>query len=356
MLKKIDKEEVKKILDNHNLWIISNTKYGASAEFDSIYFSGDCYDVFCNVNLSGVVFKNCEFVFIRFINTNLLRAGISSVIFDGCYFDNVIMNYSLIMHTGFKYCDFNKVNLSESTLWDVVFKDSLKFELWFDAKSKIGNTTFANIDMSNVRNLESIVHTAPSSIGLDSFTKSRGKIPAKFLKGCGVAEVFIEYADSFNPKPIDYYSCFISYSRKDEVFVQKLYKDLQNKRIRCWLDQEDLKIGDKIRKTIHESIRIYDKLLIVLSSESINSEWVEDEVNTALDKERKNKMTCLFPIRIDDIIFKTETSWAETIRNGRHIGDFSDWENNNAYETAFKRLLRDLELDGAGEIQIGNTF
>ena len=51
----------------------------------------------------------------------------------------------------------------------------------------------------------------------------------------------------------------------------------------CWLDQENLKIGDKFREKIDEAIRIYDKLLIILSENSIGSDWVEDEVEAAFE-------------------------------------------------------------------------
>lgn len=61
-------------------------------------------------------------------------------------------------------------------------------------------------------------------------------------------------------KPIEYYTCFISYSHKDQPFASLLFTDLQSKQVRCWFAPEDLKIGDKIRPRIDESIRLYDKL------------------------------------------------------------------------------------------------
>ena len=39
-----------------------------------------------------------------------------------------------------------------------------------------------------------------------------------------------------------------------------------------------MKIGDKIRLRIDESIRIHDELLLVLSENSVASQWVEHEV------------------------------------------------------------------------------
>jgi hypothetical protein len=48
---------------------------------------------------------------------------------------------------------------------------------------------------------------------------------------------------------------------------------------------------------IDEAIRVREKLLLILSSNSINSDWVEDEVSKALAEERHRKLLVLFPVR-----------------------------------------------------------
>jgi len=118
---------------------------------------------------------------------------------------------------------------------------------------------------------------------------------------------------------------------------------LQSENIRCWFAPEDMKIGDKIRTRIDESIRIYDKLLIVLSESSIESDWVENEVETAFEEETKRKKTILFPIRLDEAVMDTDKAWAADIRRTRHIGDFTKWKDHDFYQKSFQRLVRDLK-------------
>src|SRR5215471_13608768 len=96
---------------------------------------------------------------------------------------------------------------------------------------------------------------------------------------------------------------FISYSSQDQAFVEHLYADLQNKGVRCWYAQEDMKIGDKIRTRIEESMKRYDKLLLVLSAPALASDWVQTEVTIAFEKDRDLKRRgrpkqVLFPIRL----------------------------------------------------------
>ena len=211
--------------------------------------------------------------------------------------------------------------------------------------AKVSFTTFGNVDLSVAKGLDTVRHDWPSTIGIDTIYRSQGNIPEVFLKGAGVDDTFITYIRSLVGKPIDYSSCFISYSRKDKAFAKRLYADLQSNNVRCWFAPEDLKWGERIRTGIDEAIRLYDKLLLVLSRYSLASGWVEREVKTALAKERKEKRTVLFPVRLDKAVLESPFSWATEIRHERNIGDFTRWKNNDEYQKAFSRLLRDLKAE-----------
>lgn len=137
---------------------------------------------------------------------------------------------------------------------------------------------------------------------------------------------------------------FISYSSADEVFARQLLVDLKRRRIQCWFAPENLKIGARIRPAIDEAIQKHDKVLLILSKHSIESAWVEQEVETAMRREREleQKETILFPISLDDSVFEKKEGWPAYISNTRNIGDFRNWESAGKYQKAFKRLLRDL--------------
>lgn len=144
--------------------------------------------------------------------------------------------------------------------------------------------------------------------------------------------------------PSDYHTCVLSYATEDQGFAEKLHADLQQQGVSCWFAPHDLKTGDKIRTQIYEAISENDKLLIVLSQHSIESLWVEEEVDVALDREHQQPGTLLlFPIRLDDTVMQTAKAWAITVRQ-RFVGDFRQWNDATAYQRAFQRLLRDLHV------------
>jgi TIR domain-containing protein len=170
------------------------------------------------------------------------------------------------------------------------------------------------------------------------------------LRGVGLPDNLIDYLPSLLLNaPIQFHSCFISYSSKDHEFAERLYADLQNKGVRCWYAPEDMKIGDKFCSRIDQSIHLHDRLLLILSAHSITSPWVETEVETAFEKEEKEKRPVLFPIRVDGAVMDSSVSWAAAIRRTRHIGDFTHWKEHDAYQKALARVLRDLQTEDEKE-------
>lgn len=187
---------------------------------------------------------------------------------------------------------------------------------------------------------ESVHFMGPAIIDHETITRS-GELPTSFLQGCGLPDEVISFYES-QAGAIRYYSCFISYSSADRDFVDRLYADLQQNGIRCWLATEDLRIGDRFRPVIDEAIRLHEKLLVVLSEHSVESVWVESEVEAAMERERRENRIILFPVRLDDTVMETKQAWAAEIRRTRHIGDFRDWKNHDRYRESFERLVRDL--------------
>jgi uncharacterized protein YjbI with pentapeptide repeats len=316
---------------------LSNAKL-ARADLTATYLSG--------ANLRGADLLGAYLSEANLFGTNLLGANLSGANLRGA--DLLLANLIRTNLTG--------ANLSNANLFGVNLLGADLREANFTA-STMSATTVVDVDLSAATGLETITHRGPSSIGIDTIYKSQGNIPEIFLRGAGVPETFIAYAKSLVVEPIEYYSCFISYSNKDEEFTKRLHRDLQGEGVRCWFDREDLKIGDEIRPKIDEAIRKYDKLLIVLTENSVGSPWVRREVESAFAKEvkfeieerkrpkleRKQRRTVLFPIRLDDEVMETEEAWAADLRRMRHIGDFRKWKEHDDYKKAFERLMRDLK-------------
>jgi hypothetical protein len=249
------------------------------------------------------------------------------------------LNTADLSGANFWMSDLTEANLSNARLDGAIFYKTI---LLF--------TLFGDVYLSTVEKLETAQHVGPSTVGIDTIIRSNGKIPEVFLRGAGIPDIWISYARSLVSQPIDYYSCFISYSSRDEIFANRLYVDLQSNGVRCWFAPHHMRIGDEIRTRIDESIRIHDKLLLILSGHALSSNWVQREVETAFEKELHQNQLVLFPIMLDETVMHATQAWAADIRRSRHIGDFTKWEQHDDYQQALQGLLRDLkaasETDG----------
>ena len=188
----------------------------------------------------------------------------------------------------------------------------------------------------------------------DAYYPGSGYDAEEYIKLLRAAAAEVTYPQSLSARhegaagllageAFEFSSCFISYSSKDQLFAERLYADLRKRGIQCWFAPENLRIGERLRTGIDESIRMYDKLLLILSKHSISSGWVEREVETAMEREQSQGQTVLFPIRLDDTVMEIKNGWAADIRRMRNIGDFRWWENPRLYQRSFERLLRDLK-------------
>ena len=70
---------------------------------------------------------------------------------------------------------------------------------------------------------------------------------------------------------------FISYSRRDLAFVEQLAADLQAAGLDVWYDLSGLEGGARWSIEIEKGIRDSQYVLVVLSPDSVASEWVERE-------------------------------------------------------------------------------
>lgn len=118
-----------------------------------------------------------------------------------------------------------------------------------------------------------MTHHGSSSVGIDTIYKSAGKIPEIFLRGAGIPGNFNTYVGALVGKPIEFYSRFISYSKKDQEFADRLFADLQAKGVRCWFAPHHMQSGKKVHDQIDEAIRLHERLLLILSDGSMESEW-----------------------------------------------------------------------------------
>jgi uncharacterized protein YjbI with pentapeptide repeats len=284
------------------------------------------------------------------IGTKLVRASVIATDLGWARLQSADLTGADLSWANFNRADLRNVNLSKTNLSDTNFRSADLDESDFREATMWG-AVFGNNDLSTIKGLETVVHRGPSTIGIDSLYKSNGKIPEVFLRGAGILEDFITFVPSLVGQAIEFYSCFISYSHKDEEFSRRLHSRMRSENLRVWYAPEDMKGGRKLHEEIFRAIQIHDKLLLVLSENSMRSQWVITEIKRAKKVEREEQRRKLFPIRLID--FETIQSWecfdadsgkdlAAEVRE-YYIPDFSNWKDHDSFEREFAKLLGALK-------------
>ncbi len=294
---------------------------------------------------------------------SLVNAALNSAILEETHLAGANLRKAKFENASFIKTHFEKVNLCDADLLETNFREIDLFETDL-TNAMVGLTIFSFVQFIGVIGLDTVRHIRPSTIGSNTFQLSKGHIHNTFLRGCGLSDWEIEMVKLYNPdlnndernkilykaydlqvsQAIQISPLFISYSHEDTQFVDKIENQLNAKGVRFWRDIHDMKAG-RIEKQIDTAISQNRTVLLVLSQNSIKSDWVEHEVRTARELEKDMGRDVLCPIALDDS-WKS-SPWPKRVMEQimeYNILDFSAWEDDVKFEGMFRKLIDGLEL------------
>lgn len=251
-----------------------------------------------------------------------------------------------LKHADFEEADLSDADLSDTYLGHTLFRNTnLRNSIFSHAIMYA--TVFMDVDLSQVKGLETGKHLGSSSLFLDTLVKSHGQIPEVFLRGAGgpssVYACLIEYNHLLTDASTDYPPCFLVYSHEDEELARHLSRDLYTHGIRCWFDAGDVLPGLFLFEGIVSPVRFYDTVVLILSDEPEYKEWADNDIRAALEQEELEGLQVLFPLFRDAKVLTSDHPWTAYLRETRELGDFRQWQNEAEYQQAFSQLLYDLK-------------
>ncbi len=300
----------------------------------------------------------------RLHNLDLSGVKLDDIHLDGSFLIDVNLTGADLSKARLTHVDLSGTNLNKATLFSTNFINVTTFNGCNFEKARMGNTEFANSDLSSAVGLDETFHLGPSHISTTTFARSKGKIPEAFLRSCGLNDWEIEQVKLYNPdlnneeinniqykmydlratQALQISPLFISYSHEDSKFVNKLESQLNGNSIRFWRDIHEMKAG-RMETQIDRAINQNRTVLLVLSENSLKSDWVEHEVRAARGLEKDMGRDVLCPVALDDSWKKSH--WPKRVMEQimeYNILDFSAWEDDVKFEGMFRKLIDGLEL------------
>jgi hypothetical protein len=318
--------------------------------------------------LEGANLREADLALANLNKANLSEAILSEADFSEASLNGANLRGANLVNADFRFTDlrmtdFRKANLYGANLWKADLSQANLIESNFST-AEIFATIFANSDLSQALGLEGVVHKGPSTISINTIALSKGKIPEAFLRGCGLSDWETEEIKLYNPdlsneeinkilyrmydlratQAIQISPLFISYSHGDASFVDRVEKQLNKKGIRFWRDIHDMKAG-RMETQIDKAISQNRNVLLVLSENSLKSDWVEHEVRMARGLEKEIGRDVLCPVALDDSW--KESPWPKRVMEQimeYNILDFSAWKDDVKFEGMFRKLIDGLEL------------
>ncbi len=130
-------------------------------------------------------------------------------------------------------------------------------------------------------------------------------------------------------------SIFLSHSHADKELARRLARGLRNAGVKVWIDEAELDIGDSLVEKIGQAIDVTDFLAVLLSSNSVRSQWVTREVEIALNQEIAGRKVKVLPLLADDCEIPAFL-----------LGKvYADFRNPAKYQDELSRVLKRLGVD-----------
>lgn len=125
---------------------------------------------------------------------------------------------------------------------------------------------------------------------------------------------------------------FLSHNHVDKPFARKLAADLRQAGHTVWIDEAEIMIGDSLIEKIRQGLDEVDFVVAILSVASIDSPWVQRELDIASNREIAERRVVVLPL------LREKVELPGFLR-GKRYADFTD---DSQYEQSFRQLLRPL--------------
>ncbi|MEM9385471.1 MAG: toll/interleukin-1 receptor domain-containing protein [Pseudomonadota bacterium] len=328
-------------------------RYFVGAELDECTLAGFSLD---GVNLTHASLRGADLTRISLRHCRLVEAS-----FEGASLGGAVLSSSTLNRSTLREADLNQVTAWDASLLAVDLRGASLVEAILgdcnlsavDLREtlltglRLGGCNLAALRLDGARDLSTVEHFARCALDVPTIERLAAEHEA-FLADCQVPRQVIGAALSAAVGAA-YCDCFISYSRQDRAFATHLQETLQHAGVCCWRDEQSLPVGSSLRTEISRAIRARDRVLLICSTASLQSTWVNSELTTSFDEEARRGEHIILPVLLDDYLLKDYIgAFAAELRD-RHAADFREWAcDPECFSSEVNRLLAALRQDRVG--------
>lgn len=305
---------------------------------------------FSGANLSGAhLFRaslpRADLTGAQLVGCSLTRANLSNATLRQAVLRGADLSYAILSYANLQEADLGGANLTSADLsWTnmsganlreaqltttsllmadlsgadlrgaTIVRAGLDSAIFHQAAS--GGTLFANCDLRMVIGLESMRHTAPSTISLDTIARSGGRIPRQFLTGAGVAEPLVAAQDVMRAEARSFPSTLLVAAKSDSELVEKLCRDLQAAQIPAWAlyadDEDALNTGESSL----DQVVYYDRLALLCTDSALENPLTSRFFAELVRAGRQPNSAPLVALGFGELFYERTDRLCNQLRNG----------------------------------------
>ena len=328
---------------------------------------------FLETDLSHADLTNAQlkFAFLQdtiLVDTRLRKANLTGAFLSYAKMARADLTDAFLESAILERADLSNANFTRANLIGCNFTKAMLREINLNL-AVLGETILCDVDLLSATYLETCHHEGPSYIATATLARLGGQIDEsieQFLRGSGLLQWEVETARLYGRSqpadvsgrvvgllhgdPLTLSNHFVSYSHVDfEPTVRRIYQRLKSLDINVYIDRVDLVAGGLQRQVAAEISR-RDSVIVVLSRNSIESDWVENEVDLARRREREEGKDILCPIALDNA-WQSKLDESEPRRDlwqflqQKVVLDFSD---DAEFDGQFQKLVEGLRRHYSG--------
>lgn len=329
---------------------LSNVNLAKSVLSNSIFASADL----SNARLDEADISLCSFEEANLTGTSLLNAHGDKVRFGKAKLMECNARSSNLASADFRQTELNEVDLTGARLQHSDLSNSRLCRCSLEGAQMLGanftnaklintqfhdincpNGIFINSDLSNT----DLRNSNFSSSNFTSCNLQNAVLCDSDLEGADVTHANLNFADlrNANLNKVDLYKAdlkatrvyfeniqsssiltnqlrdgslvieranrvrvFISYSHNDLVFARRLEDALRARSIDVWIDSQEILPGDSLIEKIREGIDTSQYVCALISSTSINSRWVKNELDIAMNQQIQSGRVKVIPLVLEE--------------------------------------------------------
>ncbi|MFZ4828298.1 MAG: toll/interleukin-1 receptor domain-containing protein [Phototrophicaceae bacterium] len=117
---------------------------------------------------------------------------------------------------------------------------------------------------------------------------------------------------------------FLSYSRRDQQFTRDLFNAFEQRGYDTWVDWEDIPFSSEWWKEIQSAINNHEAVIVVVSSSSLSSQYVNEEIQYARSQNKR-----IIPVIREDITDPQNEDLLLKVLKGWYDKSFEDTARQN---------------------------